>query len=211
MLFYMKNNTVKIILGLPIGMLFLAGCGVKTADTEPDISSSVSVSQSADDPAYHGIFNEEIFEKLCKNITINGKQVEVPGKLEDWGNGYSYERFLVNPENTEAYYCISYDNKEIGQVIYRQEEKIMDDKIASTLYIHLIIDGIKDAGSDCGIGNIFIGDTMECVTEAFGKPDNESNNEETGSCYYQYKIAENKSIGFYSHDAKIDKITIVNE
>ncbi len=201
-------------------ILLMSGCGkqheaekhLAALSTETTIAGTeIEISASKDDGFISdGTFNEEVFKKLCKDITINGIKVEIPGKLEDWGNDYSYEKFLVNPENTEVYYCIVYDNKEIGQVIYRQEEKIIDDKIASTPYFHLIIDGIGGAGSSCGIGNVYIGDDMQKVTDAFGQPDDVNNGKED-VCYYLYKITDTKYISFNFRDDKIEKISICNE
>lgn len=205
----MNKKIAYVLLCMTAGNVLFTSCGEINTDNDLKSTADTSVSLSADTLGYNGSFNEEIFKKLCRDIVINGKKITVPGKLEDWGKKYNYERLFVNPDHTEACYCIRIEDELIGEVTYRQDEKINDEEIMSTPYIHLILESTVDSDSNCGIGNIFLSDKIQPVFEAFGEPNKKKGNKE--NCSYMYEINEKNYICFYTHKDEISSISILNE
>lgn len=193
--------------GVAFLVFSLSGCAEKNMNTESFNSDDSSVVSDIEKCDFTMGFNEENFNFLCSNISLLDKTVSIPGKLSDWNVSCSFEKIFLSPDELEACFSVMIDDELIGQITYKQNDKIDESKIENLIYNHLVIDGISNNKNIIKVYDFGIGDSIDKVTDTLGIPTKITGNEDTFEHYY-YIIDDDNWIGFSVESGKIVKISI---
>ena len=190
-------------------ILSLSSCGEKADDssseaekteTKASVTSEAETASEAE-PEYKGEFNEQIFDEMCQNCSIRGKNVSFPFSLNDLGDEYRYENFFEIESQDLEYYDLFKDDDNLMNVAVRTDDgDLRDYKMISLL--------IRKPQYDIKIDGIAVGDNIKKVFQKYGEKDETPTNQDYYK-RYDYKITDKKYMYFLAtSDGTIDEIEI---
>ncbi len=197
----MKKRKLTCLLLCSLMLLSsLGGCGKDdTAKTDTQPATSEKAEEKIE---YNGVFNSEVFEKICNDINLYGKDISLPCSMEDLGEEFSAEYLLISKKSSIVTYDLNYKDSLIGFVLFHSNEKLSEQDLKTKDFNTINLE-MSDEVKIAGLKN---GDNVEIIKQLFGEPTKILGNEESGS--YIYNVDEDAYIKFYLNCNKIDDVSI---
>ena len=93
----------------------LCSCGHDNTSYESSEISQVEEDNFKEDSSYYtGTFNEEVFEHIIQDISIEGVNISMPCTLKDMGDGFEVSNPLVFEKKALTTYALNYKDVYLG-------------------------------------------------------------------------------------------------
>lgn len=173
-------------------LISMTGCGAPNRE-----GSDESVSSNAAMAANSGTFDESVFDRICKEVVIAGKQVDLPCSLQDLGKGFEAEYLFSDPEQCQSVYALTFNNQELGSLSYRSSRQLEGEALQNADIAMFSFTSGDD--SDVSVAGLRLGDTASSIEEKLGNPtvrsEKETNSGLVTECTYLVGDAEDCPFG----------------
>ncbi len=211
----MKFQMKAALLCTMLAVSLLSGCGDTTArnstdiiQTETDTTQQTVIGSETDCLAdQEGTFNEDVFRQICSDIHIKDADISLPANLDDLGEHFSVEYFMVDKENALLTYELKYDDVYVGFLLFDGTEELNEKDLHSNLFYSMSIEAKYE--ENMSVGGITMNDPIEKVYASFGKPEApgfDMGSDGSGRC--QYGIKDRQYISYVYRDGLISSVVI---
>lgn len=213
----MKKTLLTLLLSAVI-IGSAAACSTSTpAVSVSGTTSAVSQSSAVDSNAElsatkYSDDNDTKVKQMMEKITLNGKSLKIPYKLDDLGEGYTFDSSVDIEERNGKTYAMTklmYNNEKVSYVFlsnYQKNQKTTD----FIAYYISSSDLNENMYGFLKVDNIGINSTKNDVLEKFGQPTNIKSTD--GGEYIYYEINDNVYISMFVLDnGRITEIDISNK
>lgn len=171
------------------------------SDRNPEVIGTASKEAAVTLPAHENWTAGEINQVLF----FNGKQAKFPCTLDDLGGDYTFDNDLMyNEEDNETRGSVLYKDKYFGYV--NVPDTAPENAGRSSEVNAIVFDSFVVIPDVC-INGLCIGDKIEKIEEAMGKP---TEKKDDGSCTYRYSDGKDTAVMMFGADdnGTIESMTI---
>lgn len=119
---------------------------------------------------YHGKFDEAVFDQICQDVIIAGRQVTLPCTLSDLGDGFKAEFRDISADHKTVSYTLSYEAQDLGVIYFCGSSELEGDALAQTEIAGLYLSRDPKRTVEVSVGGISPGAPVSQLEKQFGKP-----------------------------------------